>query len=114
VWSTRNLGQVLLCVGYLISVINSLRWVLCTSARSRITKYIFSSTTPNLLSVLDPVSTVACDMSATPAQARKQSSLLSKIKHQFLRIGVLFYLGGPTRIRTSVNGFGDRHSTTEL
>ena len=25
-----------------------------------------------------------------------------------------FYQCGPTRIRTSVNGFGDRYSTTEL
>jgi len=26
----------------------------------------------------------------------------------------MFFVGGPTRIRTSVNGFGDRYSTTEL
>jgi len=36
-------------------------------------------------------------MPAAPARARKQRRLLSKTKHQFLRIGVLFYSGGPTR-----------------
>ncbi len=49
------------------------------AAWSRITKYICSSSTPNLLSVLDPTS-LAFGSAAVHITARKQNYLLSKLE----------------------------------